>query len=119
MDFTPFGYPTIKSSHFDGVFVRWGETIAAVGNKTKPNNEDESQVADAVLARLFRDIRAHLDGANGNGIGLHFEKNCLSLPKHNFLLNCLLLKKQRLLLRPSFFSRLKSSKMPHRWKQRN
>lgn len=69
VDFTLFGYPTIKSSHFDGVFVRWGETIAAVVNKTKPNNEDESQVADAVLTRLFRDIRAQLDGAAGNGIG--------------------------------------------------
>ena len=69
VDFTPFGYPTITSSHFDGVFVRWGETIAAVVSKTRQNNEDESQVADAVLTRLFRDIRAQLDGAAGNGIG--------------------------------------------------
>lgn len=69
MDFTPFGYPTIKSSHFDGVFMRWGEIIAAVVNKTKQTNEDESQVADAVLTRLYRDIRVQLDGAAGNGIG--------------------------------------------------
>lgn len=69
LDFTPFGYPTIKSSHFDLVFVRWGETITAVINKTKPNNEGESHVADAVLTRLFRDVRVQLDGAAGNGIG--------------------------------------------------
>lgn len=69
IDFTPFGYPSIKGSHFDHVFVRWGEAITAAISKTKSINEDESYVADAVLTRLFRDIRAHLDGANGNGIG--------------------------------------------------
>ena len=69
MDFTPFGYPTVKGSHFHNVFVRWSETIAATISKTKSNSEDESQVADAVLTRLFRDIKAQIDAAQNNGIG--------------------------------------------------
>ena len=69
MDFTPFGYPTIKGSHFHNVFLCWAETLEATASKTKSNNEDENQVADAVLTRLFRDIKTHIDGAHGNGIG--------------------------------------------------
>lgn len=69
MDFTPFGYPAVKGSHFYNVFVRWSETIAATISKTKSNNEDENQVADAVLTRLFRDITVQIDAAHSNGIG--------------------------------------------------
>lgn len=69
MDFTPFGYPTVKGSHFHNVFLRWSETLAATITKAKSNNEDESQVADAVLTRLFRDTKSHIDGAHGNGLG--------------------------------------------------
>ena len=69
MDFTPFGYPTVKGSHFHNVFLCWAETLEATASKTKSNNEDENQVADAVLTRLFRDIKTHIDGAHGNGIG--------------------------------------------------
>ena len=69
MDFTPFGYPTVKGSHFHNVFLRWAETLEATASKTRSNNEDENQVADAVLTRLFRDIKTHIDGAHGNGIG--------------------------------------------------
>ena len=69
MDFTPFGYPAVKGSHFYNVFVRWSEAIAATISKTKSNNEDENQVADAVLTRLFRDITVQIDAAHNNGIG--------------------------------------------------
>ena len=69
MDFTPFGYPTVKGSHFQNVFARWSETIAASIIKTKSNNEDEGQVADAVLTRLFRDLKAQVDAAHNNGVG--------------------------------------------------
>ena len=69
MDFTPFGYPTVKGSHFQNVFTRWSETIAASIIKTKSNNEDEGQVADAVLTRLFRDLKAQVDAAHSNGVG--------------------------------------------------
>ena len=69
MDFTPFGYPAVKGSDFYNVFVRWSEAIAATISKTKSNNEDENQVADAVLTRLFRDITVQIDAAHNNGIG--------------------------------------------------
>lgn len=69
MDFGQFGFPGVQGKHFEVVFTRWSETLSSAIAKTKPSNEAESGVADAVLARLFRDIRANIDGAHSNGVG--------------------------------------------------
>ena len=67
-DMTSFGYPGVAASDFDALFHQWSSTLKLAATKAGSSNAVDGKISDAVLAKIFRDIRNHVESARSQGL---------------------------------------------------
>lgn len=67
LDFSVFGYAEISATDFDGLFDQWDVALAGTLDATSSASTANEKVMDLVAVRAFRDIRAQVEAAQGNG----------------------------------------------------